>query len=92
MKEMLKDWWNTIVETVLNCLKECGQFVKKTLSAALYIILDKVRSTVAGLKKLLKNKIGSLLITIGTGLELMGECLMDLYEDDNENENSSSEM
>jgi hypothetical protein len=92
MKQMLKDCWNTIVEIVLSCLKECGQYVKKKLYAALYIILDKVRSTVASLKRLLKTKIGTLLITIGTGLELMGESFLDWYEEETENENSSSEM
>ena len=92
MKQMLKDCWNTIVNTVLTCLKEIGQMVKESLSAALYTILDKVRSTVANLRKLWRTKIGTLLIKIGTGIELMGESLMDWSEEENENEHSSSEM
>ena len=92
MKKMLKDCWNTIVEIVSNFLKDAGHFVKKSLSAALSIILAKVRLTVASLRKLLRVKIGTLLITIGTGIELMGESYLGLYEDETENENSSSEM
>ena len=92
MKKMLKDCWNTIVEIVSNFLKDVGHFVKKSLYAALSTILAKVRSTVASLRKLWRTKIGTLLITIGTGLELMGESLMDWSEEENENEHSSSEM